>query len=491
MMRSVYTVLPAVFAVQLVSTAAYARNYLVVMIDDFGVDKASTYQSDYPTAGVQHVAQMDTVDSLADAGVRFTRAWSNPVCVPTRASLHTGAHPSRHELGLNLDIAQPGLDPDSWDLIGEVFAARGHRTGYFGKWQVGNEDASGRSGYPLVTPFTVAPHPARAGFADFDGALEGIGAGGGYNNWERMTWSTSTGTGTYAVETRHPTEVLSESAAGWIFAQTAPWIAFIGYQAPHSGNDGTPVWKYGDADPACYRSPELSCLATESCADEALSVYQALAECVDIELETLLTGMDPAMLDDTTIVFAGDNGTPAEQLEGTFRIRNRGKGSVYESGVRIPFVLTDGKTWRTGTTGVISNPGRTSNATISTTDLYATLLDDAFDAPAPFTDSRSFAGCWTNTAADCGFGTPVGYSESFEYNSRGLLKSGQAALRTGGTKVMVRYIPKQGCLQTSGTNTDTDPYELTRTAANSSLLASFASIQASTAGWGVNVPYCP
>ena len=43
------------------------------------------------------VVQTPTLDQLADAGVRFTRAYSgNPVCIPARRSLMTGTTSRTH-----------------------------------------------------------------------------------------------------------------------------------------------------------------------------------------------------------------------------------------------------------------------------------------------------------------------------------------------------------------------------------------------------------
>src|SRR5262245_38352581 len=164
--------LPQIGAIMLIAlwaaTPSAARNYLIVIADDLGVDKVDGYSADYATT-VPHVARMDTVDSLADAGVRFTRAWATPLCVPTRTSLQTGLYPMRHGQGAGVAPDEPGVDPDVWPMLGTLFSDAGFTTGFFGKWQIGNEDEEGVSGFPAVTPIAAMPHPGRSGYGDFDG----------------------------------------------------------------------------------------------------------------------------------------------------------------------------------------------------------------------------------------------------------------------------------------------------------------------------------
>lgn len=478
----------------LFTNTAFARNYLVVIADDLGTDKVAAYESDYPVTFGPHTPEMDTVASLSEAGVRFTRAWSSPVCVPTRASIQTGAHPSRHGLGQRLEITERGVDPDAWDLLGEVFADEGYATGFFGKWQIGNEDEAGNIGYPLTAIYTDQPHPARAGYQVFDGSLTGIGAGGSYHRWERLTWADVDWAGTSAVETEHPTEVITQSAAAWVAEQSGPWLAFLSYQAPHSvKEDGISVWRYADADPTCFRSPSLACLATESCADEGRAVYQALAECVDIQIESALWSLPPDVLDDTTIVFLGDNGTPTEASEGAFAVTGRGKGSAFESGVRIPFVIADGATWRTGDDGAIVAPGRTSSAAVHVVDLYATLLEDGLGLGSDSADSRSMVSCLSDASEDCGWGAQIGYTESFLVKPNGTLTNGNAAVRSEGMKLVVKWRKAKGCLGSILFDLDEDPLEtvpVADAAAAGALRAAFEDLHDGTGSWADGLAFC-
>ena len=77
---------------------SFAKNYLLIMTDDLGRDKIRAYEADFPgyAAAAEYLPTTTTIDSLASQGLRFTRAWANPLCSPTRAALQTGLHPNRN-----------------------------------------------------------------------------------------------------------------------------------------------------------------------------------------------------------------------------------------------------------------------------------------------------------------------------------------------------------------------------------------------------------
>jgi arylsulfatase A-like enzyme len=76
-------------------------SYLVIIADDLGVDKVGSYIDDYTAYGYapSWLPATDTIDSLAAAGLRFTRVWATLVCSPTRASFQTGQQPFRTRIG--------------------------------------------------------------------------------------------------------------------------------------------------------------------------------------------------------------------------------------------------------------------------------------------------------------------------------------------------------------------------------------------------------
>jgi arylsulfatase A-like enzyme len=263
-----------------------------------------------------------------------------------------------------------------------------------------------------------------------------------------------------AYETEHATTRTAEVALSWINSRVTgtPWLAIVAFHAPHS-RDTSNVWNETDVDLTKIRSASLSCLDPDldpatppTCADVSLAAYQALVEHMDIEIERILLGMNRAVLDDTIIIFAGDNGTPAPAAEWDFIDPSRGKGTAYETGVGVPLIIADGATWRTGAAGAITAPNRRVFAAVTLTDLYQTLHNHAFAlsvAGDVAQDSISFVDCFTEDDDFCNFaGQRFGYAES----------NGWAAVHFGYEKMVADRTG--GCMTPSFFRTDEEPLEL-------------------------------
>jgi arylsulfatase A-like enzyme len=446
------------------ASPAQAKNVLVIIGDDMATDKVRSYAADYPGYAPAYLPNTKAIDSLAAAGIRFTRAWATPLCTPTRASFQTGVFPFRHGQGTAIGDSAPGVDTAARLMLAQSFSNQGYKTGLFGKYHIGVG-----AGAPTVSPFFTAPHPSLAGWDRFFGILGGYpGPGRSFTNWPKVSWF-SPGIGFLADETLNMTDRTSTVARNWINLQTGDWLAVVSFSAPHSPDTSSSDWQYGDADVTRYRTPALSCLATASCGDEARSVYQALTEHVDLEIEDLLNGIDPAVMENTLIVFFGDNGTPHKVQEGVFDTANRGKGSVYENGIRVPMIVADGVTWLKGTAGAIVTPGRIVEAGVNTMDLFQTVHNHALALSVAGVDATSFTDCFTTTDVYCGrVGRQYGYSETFVAN--GSISSAKIAVRYGNDKMVAAYdnAPTRQCLgdpDVSGGpptfyDTATDPLEL-------------------------------
>jgi arylsulfatase len=96
-------------------------NILVIITDQQRADHLGCYGN--PDLNTPHI------DALAACGTRFTRAFvSNPLCMPTRATLFTGMYPKAHgvrENGIALSQDLP--------LLPELLRQNGYRTASIGK----------------------------------------------------------------------------------------------------------------------------------------------------------------------------------------------------------------------------------------------------------------------------------------------------------------------------------------------------------------------
>ncbi len=121
-------------------------NIVLIMADDMG----------YETLGINGGLSYDTphLDSLAQHGMRFTHAFSTPLCTPTRVQLMTGKYNFRNYIGFGL------LDPTE-RTFAHLLRDAGYKTGIAGKWQLyGNtyqRELAGRGGAT----------PDEAGFQEF------------------------------------------------------------------------------------------------------------------------------------------------------------------------------------------------------------------------------------------------------------------------------------------------------------------------------------
>jgi arylsulfatase A-like enzyme len=444
-------------------------NLLLVLLDDVGTDKISSYAGDYATHGYepQHLPATPVIDRLAESGVRFTHAWANPQCSPTRAAMHTGEHGFRTRVGAPIPPS-PELDVHT-PTIAEILGPT-HRSAVFGKWHLGStgavddeqrtiDFANAAKGYTVDSPGTWnhTANPLLHGFERFSGGLgSGIcvqtgtgGCEGTYTDWIQVYADVSEfkkgDSGNVQLtmaweETQFATEEVVSRTLDWIgeVGDDSPWFASVNFHAAHTPHvDQTP---YG-------------CTTSSYDPDDLLNdpaMYQSMVECMDTWLGALLVGIDGlGELDGTLIVVVGDNGTPDFAAEAPFAATGRGKATTYESGVRVPFVVADGGSFRQADGDVIAqapliigSPGRSESRPVHTTDLYATLAQIAgIDVGSTGQDSFSFLDVLQDPRAE----PPVRflYSETFQ-EKQGLMQ-GAAALRDNdGMKLLIKVLPLSG-----------------------------------------------
>jgi N-acetylglucosamine-6-sulfatase len=110
--------------------SARRPNIVVILVDDARWD-------DFGVAGHPFV-QTPAVDRLAREGTRFLNAFATtPLCSPSRAALLTGQY--AHTNGI-IDNTARDAASHRLETFAVPLAAAGYRTGFFGKWHMGNDD---------------------------------------------------------------------------------------------------------------------------------------------------------------------------------------------------------------------------------------------------------------------------------------------------------------------------------------------------------------
>tara|TARA_R110002072_G_scaffold13481_2_gene56909 strand:- start:124400 stop:127723 length:3324 start_codon:yes stop_codon:yes gene_type:complete len=109
-----------------------APNILLLFADDLG----------YETLGCYGGQDFETphLDRLAANGMRFTRAYTSPVCTPSRMSLYTGTYASRHGyynvLPVHVGTKQAVDFRQRFATFPQLLRAAGYATSVTGKWQL-------------------------------------------------------------------------------------------------------------------------------------------------------------------------------------------------------------------------------------------------------------------------------------------------------------------------------------------------------------------
>jgi len=381
-------------------------NVVLFLVDDMGWMDSTPYGSTY----------YDTphMQRLASQGMRFTRAYSQPLCSPTRACLLTGQSAARHGIIVpnghlapvarslansgpaNVAVLYPAsqsfLDPATYTL-GEALRDAGYRTGHFGKWHLGLTEPywPERQGFDVAFHCHPDPGPPGAYFSPYGVLPPGTDPSKGA---KRVF-----GTITDGPPGEYITDRLADEAIRFIEQSVA---------ADRSRPFYLNLWHYGVHGPWGHKESLTAEMAkrTDPSGRQNNPLMASMLKSVDESLGRLLDTLDRlGIADDTLVIFTSDNGgnthsntdtdRKAETKRDKTATRNAkqaaanstlasyrkwaghkpptnnaplrdGKGTVYEGGVRVPLIVRFPGRVR---------PGSTSDAIVGCTDVYPTVLE--------------------------------------------------------------------------------------------------------------------
>jgi len=309
-------------------------NVIFILADDLGWGDLSCY-------GGRKI-QTPNIDNLSKGGTLFTQFYqAGSVCSPSRAALLTGRFPARDSIHTAIEINGEGnegkgvadhLDPNI-STLPDLLVKNGYVTGHYGKWHLGATKNA-----PSPRDYGIMEHRT-----------------GNSNDPNKLARSDRSNSSKVIVD--EVIAFIERNKDKPFFVNT--WLYDVHAVLNPSKEQLDAVSHLGIPDKVPFYSP-------------AQIYYGTLRE-MDIQVGRLLQRLRELGLDQNTIVvFSSDNGpedinvvnASHSGVGSTGPLRGR-KRSLYEGGVRVPFIVR----W----------PGRIPSGTVNTraliggADLFSTI----------------------------------------------------------------------------------------------------------------------
>ena len=333
----------ACLAATAIASAATPRpNIVLIMADDFG----------YECVGANGGESYRTphLDRLAAGGVRFTHCYVQPLCTPTRVELMTGRSNVRNYVRF-------GLLPTTERTFANVLKEAGYATAICGKWQLGQDPGLPRHfGFDESFLWQHTRRPPRY-------ANPGLEVDGVEKDFRDGEYGPSL-VQDFALDfiSRH---------AGAARRGEKPFLLYYPMMLTHAPFQPTPD------------SPDWDPRAVGEKVNDDRRHFADMVAFMDGLIGRLVARLDECgILDDTLILFLGDNGTGGgvvSRFEG--RDFEGGKGRTTHRGMHVPCIAS----WP----GTIAG-GRVCGDLVAAVDFLPTVCE-VTGAAAPQGDGRSFA----------------------------------------------------------------------------------------------------
>lgn len=318
-------------------------NILFILVDDLGVEALNTY-SNTTTLPVTR-ANTPNFDKLAQRGITFDNAWASPLSAPTRATAITG----RYGHKTNILSLNPELSTEEKVLHAAI--SDDYATSLIGKWHLTKDGIN----------------PELYSIDYFAGMTSTTGIVNDYFEWELTKSGNSSMCYDYA------TSKITDLAIEWIAEQQKPWFCWLATIAPHAPYHLPPSYMHSQGD---LPSDEASIEANP------LPYFLAMVESVDYEVGRLLDSLDDEALENIVVILMGDNGTSRKVIQAPFT-SNRSKGTLFEGGVRVPLIVAGAE---------VAHQNSRSDVLVTSTDIFATVMELSGAELPKYEDSYSFAG---------------------------------------------------------------------------------------------------
>lgn len=301
------------------NTAADKPNIIFILADDYGVGEVGCYGADN--------YQTPNIDRLAREGLRYTNAYTVPLCGPSRAQLLTGRYPFR--TGATNQDATGQFTPAAETMMPKVLRQAGYVTAAIGKWG------------------QLPQGPAEFGF---DRHLKFQGSGAYWNTQKKAETYELDGKKVPLRDKEYLPDIMHRMAVDFITEnRSRPFYLYYSLSHVHTDILPTPDSVPGSKDQTLY--------------DDNVRYMDKLVGQLLTELERL------KLREKTVIVFMGDNGTTNGRADratiGGRRLAGA-KGSMLEGGGLEPTIVS----WP----GVIP-AGSVSRDMVDSSDFFPTFAE--------------------------------------------------------------------------------------------------------------------
>jgi arylsulfatase A-like enzyme len=341
------------------TAAAQSRpNIVFIMADDLGWADLGAFGAKY--------YETPNIDRLAQQGMKLTSYYVYQNCTPTRAALMSGQLAPRtgmytvgtlergeaqyRRMLIPQNVTQLPLDRVT---VADSLKVAGYATGIFGKWHLGEQGDY---------------HPSKRGF---DEAIVSMGR---HYDFETLP-KVDVPHGAYLAD------FLTDRAVRFIEKhKDRPFFLYLPHFGVHVPLEAKAelIEKFKKRQPVGgHNNP----------------VYAAMIASIDESVGRVMAKLDELRLAENTIViFTSDNGGVGGYNAAGIKARDNtdnaplraGKGTLYEGGVRVPFIVR----WP-----VVVKPGAASNQPVMHVDVFPTFLGLAGvkEKPKQSLDGVSFA----------------------------------------------------------------------------------------------------
>lgn len=353
------------------------RNVIFILTDDHRYDAMGFMKG-------QSFLETPNLDRLAREGAHFSNAFvSTALCSPSRASILTGTYAHRHRIVDNNTAIPPGTT-----FFPQLLQKAGYKTGFLGKWHMGNADDAPQAGFDHWVSFR--------GQGNYRPTKDGLNVNG-----KRVP------------QKGYITDELTDYALDWLRSldRNQPYFLYLSHKAVHSefmpaerhagrykNEKFVPPATMAATGPMAQHRPMWAQNQRNSWHGVEFPYHSGLdiGEYYKRYAETLLAVDDNVgrvlqelasrgQLDSTLVVYMGDNG---------FAFGEHGlidKRSAYEESMRVPLLARCPE---------LFSGGQKVTPMVANLDIMPTVLDACGAAIPSGLDGRSWLPLTRGTPAD-------------------------------------------------------------------------------------------